>query len=376
MKPIDYTATEIRIAIIGLGARGIATMLRYSNIPGARVVAVCDLRSEVLSSIGGDVARDTDWRTTIARDDVDLIIVCTDWASHAEISIAALNADKHVACEVPAVMTLEQGSALLAAAAASRGHYTMLENCCYDPFALSTHRMVELEVIGNPTHFEGAYIHDLRAQYADSWYAAATEACAGNPYPTHGIGPISRMLDLYNDSMTSLVSMSAIGGINNTLISTARGRSILLQHDVVTPRPYSRLQRVCGTRGYISKYPVPEVVIETESQSQGAAWRNQPNPTATNTGQQALDFMQNYVHPWQQAYAADAAATKVSNLMNYIMDRRLIDCLLHGHAPDITAREAVLWSILTPLTHQSASSGSRPVTIPEDFKYSLYLPLK
>lgn len=367
-QPIDYTATEIRIAIIGLGARGIATMLRYSNIPGARVVAICDLRQQVLNSIGSDLARDTDWRTTIARDDVDLVIVCTDWASHAEISIAALNVDKHVACEVPAVMTLDQGCALLEAAAASRGHYTMLENCCFDPFALTTHRMVELGIIGNPTHFEGAYIHDLRAQYADSWYAAATDACEGNPYPTHGIGPISRMLDIFNDSMTSLVSMSAIGGINNTLISTAQGRSILLQHDVVTPRPYSRLQRVCGTHGYISKYPVPEVAIETPLHHAAPPHAiPHQSSTAAHTGKQALDYMQPYTHPWQQTYEADAIASGITNLMNYIMDRRLIDNLLRGQAPDITARQAVLWSILAPLTHRSAASGSRPVAVPRDF---------
>lgn len=348
MEPIDYTSSEIRIAIIGLGSRGLATLKRYSNLPGARIQAVCDLRRPVLDSLDPHLGKDTDWRQTVARDDVDLVIVCTDWASHAEISIAALMLDKHVACEIPAVLTLDEGEALLDAAARSRGHYTMLENCCYDPFALNTHHMVQSGILGNPTHFEGAYIHDLREQYANSWYAAANSACAGNPYPTHGIGPISRLLDLYNDRMDSLVSMSGCPGINNTLIHTAMGRTILLQHDVVTPRPYSRLQRVCCTRGYVSKYPVPEITVEGLGR----------------TGAEALEFMKAYTHPWVRQYAPDAESAGVTNLMNYIMDRRLIDSLLSGEVPDITARQAVLWSSLIPLTHLSASQGSLKVTLP------------
>src|SRR3546814_7809681 len=46
-----------------------------------------------------------------------------------------------------------------------------------------------------------------------------------------------------------------MGDINSSLIKTARGRTILLQHDVSTPRPYSQINHVQGTRGAFRGYP-------------------------------------------------------------------------------------------------------------------------
>lgn len=96
----------------------------------------------------------------------------------------------------------------------------------------------------------------------------------GNPYPTHAIGPIAQLLDFHNqDRMMRLVSLSSsitipnecnseLGHINNTLILTERGVSILLQLDVSTNRPYNRLQTVCGTKGFAQKYPLPTLQLE------------------------------------------------------------------------------------------------------------------
>lgn len=329
-----------------------ATLRRYRLIPGAEVVAVCDIDPSVLDAVDVPV-RDTDWRVTVARQGVDLVYICTDWASHAAISIAALDAGKDVACEVPAVLTEDEGRRLIEAVERSGRRYAMMENCCYDPFALATEQLVRAGVLGELRHLEGAYIHDLRSQYAGSWYGASSEACAGNPYPTHGIGPVCRLLDLCGDSLDSLVSMSAPGGINITLLRSRHGRTVTLQYDTVTPRPYSRMQTVCGSRGYISKYPLPMLSIESNG------------VTREYRGRELDQLLEDYRHPWQLRYEADAAAAGVTNLMNYIMDRRLIDCLREGAQPDITVREAVLWSLVSPLTHRSVLGGSVPVKFPQ-----------
>lgn len=346
---------KVKIALIGLGQRGLATLRRYMQVQGADIVALCDIDpsavAEALAIHPACPFSSTSRTATLSLPDVDLIYVCTDWATHAEIAADAMIAGKDVAVEVPVAPSIAEGRHLLDVARTTGRRFTMMENCCYDPFALSTRMMADAGVLGDITHCEGAYIHDLRNLYSDKWYGFESSRCAGNPYPTHGIGPICQLLGIgRTDRFTHLVSMSAGCGINSTIIHTELGRTVLLQYDVTTPRPYSRLQTTCGTSGYASKYPLPTVQIDGQEPLTG----------------QALDaFLADYTHPWVKKYEADALRLGVDNLMNYIMDRRLIDCLLADKNPDITPEDAVLWSAIAELTHLSASQGSRPVEIPD-----------
>ena len=348
---------NVKIALIGLGQRGLATLRRYMLVEGADIVALCDIDS---AAVAEAVAihpecpfTSTSREATLSLPDVDLIYVCTDWATHAEIAADAMLAGKDVAVEVPVAPSIAEGRRLLDITRATGRRFTMMENCCYDPFALSTRMMADEGILGDIIHCEGAYIHDLRHLYSGKWYGTESSRCAGNPYPTHGIGPICQLLGIgRTDRFTHLVSMSASTGINSTILHTELGRTVLLQYDVTTPRPYSRLQTTCGTRGYTSKYPLPTVQIDGEDPITG----------------EALDkFLAAYTHPWVKRYEADAARLGVDNLMNYIMDRRLVDCLREGKHPDIWPEDAVLWSAISELTHISASEGSRPVEIPDFF---------
>lgn len=346
----------VNIALIGLGQRGLATLRRYLRIKDARITVVCDLRSDALDEartlLPPGVIFDTDWHTAINRPEADTVFVCTDWRSHTEISVAALLCGKDVASEVPAAVSIADGMRLIETVKSTGRRFTMMENCCFDPFALSTLVMARSGALGDILHCEGAYIHDLRKLYAGKWYGRESSLCTGNPYPTHGIGPICQLLDVgRSDRLTELVSMTTSrGGINSSLIRTERGRTILLQYDVNTPRPYSRLQTVCGTAGYVSKYPVETVQIDGHEPLHG---------------KDLEEFLRDYRHPWLDKYEADAIALGVDNMMNYIMDRRLTDCLNGGLQPDITVTDAVLWSAISELTHISASQGSRPVEIPD-----------
>lgn len=347
----------VKIALIGLGQRGLATLRRYMLVEGADIVALCDIDTsalaEALTIHPGCPFTTTSRAATLSLSEVDLIYVCTDWATHAEIAADAMRAGKDVAVEVPVAPSIAEGRLLLEVARDTGRRFTMMENCCYDPFALSTRMIAEAGLLGDITHCEGAYIHDLRNLYSDKWYGLESSRCAGNPYPTHGIGPICQLLGIgRTDKFTHLVSMSAGCGINSTMLHTELGRTVLLQYDVITPRPYSRLQTTCGTSGYTSKYPLPTVQIDGE---------------APLIGKDLDAFLSRYTHPWVKKYEADAVRLGVDNLMNYIMDRRLIDCLRAGEAPDISPEDAVLWSAISELTHLSASQGSRPIEIPDFF---------
>lgn len=353
----------IRIAFVGLGRRGLATLRRHLILPDARVTALCDSSPDALAEAVATIPAGhsapltfSSWAGMLSSPiPADLIYISTDWASHAPIAIAAMEAGYDVAVEVPAATCREEAERIVATAAATRRFFTMVENCCYDPFHLSTLALAGSGVLGDITHLEGAYIHDLRSEIESSrWHAEAISANGANPYPTHGLGPMCQLLDInrpWGDEMTEVVSMgpTATSGINSCLISTRRGRTMLLQYDVSTPRPYSRLQSVCATRGYISKYPLPMLMLDGMTE---------PLTGAALDERLALDR-----HPLLDLYEAEGNALDVPNMMNFIMDRRLIDLLRYGLEPDITASDAALWSSLAWLSRESLRSGNRPVAV-------------
>lgn len=371
----------VRIALIGLGGRGMKTLERYAFIHGAEIRYLVDideqrvpLANQKLTQSGRPQAKvligEKAWAEACSMQDVDVVYICTEWRSHTTIATEAMRCGKHVIVEVPAATTLRECWQLVETAEKTRRHLFMAENCCYDFFALQTLEIKRRGLFGQIMHCEGAYIHNLNEykfapQHGDTKHNWMIHSCAqhgGNPYPTHAIGPIAQLLDFHNqDRMMRLVSLSSsitipnecnseLGHINNTLILTERGVSILLQLDVSTNRPYNRLQTVCGTKGFAQKYPLPTLQLEGEK---------------LLTGNEALSAMQKFATSpasqlWQRGHQLG-----VPNEMNYAMDARLIYCLQNGLPLDIDVYDAAEWSCLAELTQLSASQGNIPIDIPQ-----------
>lgn len=338
----------INIAIIGLGQRGRATLERLRHIPAAQVVAQCD--------------KDTDWHDIIKRPDVQLVYICTPWQTHVEMAIETMKAGKHVALEVPAAMTVSECELLVRVSAWTGRHCMMLENCCYDTWHLGIKEIVRRGMLGKITHLEGAYIHPVDGE----WMKHQRLAHLGNPYPTHGLGPMCQLLDT-DDRLDYLVSLSTSDRsegfhLNDTLIRTQKGVTLLLQYDTTTPRPYNRLQTVCGTRGFAQKYPLPTLVLQ-----------DQNGEHITLTGTEAEQKVEQFIAPDMRALLDEGRRLGVENVMNYMMDRRLIDALCaEQDAPtdqlfqlDMDVREAALWSCVTELSERSAQHDGERVSIPE-----------
>ena len=362
----------VRIGFIGLGNRGMATLRRYLVIEDVEIVALCDINqthlaeaAELLHSHGMSqpVLLDAEdgWRSLCRRDDVDLIYICTDWLTHTPMACYAMEQGKHVAIEVPAATTVEECWQLVDTAERTRRHCFMLENCCYDTFHQATLTMADEGLLGTLTHLEGAYIHDLRDKYeADGpkgWMARLCGQHKGNPYPTHGIGPVCQLLKIHRgDKLDYLVSMTPSTDVphdvcvNNTLIRTVKGKTILLQYDVTTPRPYSRMQTVCGTRGYVQKYPRRCIMLDGHEPVKGDA---------------VEPLVAQYTSPEIAAIQAEGYRLGVANIMNYTMDRRLIYCLREGLPLDIDVYDAAEWSCIAELSEQSTLNGGIPVKIPD-----------
>lgn len=371
----------VRIALIGLGGRGMKTLERYAFIHGAEIRYLVDideqrvlLANQELTQSGRPQAKvligEKAWAEACSMQDIDVVYICTEWRSHTTIATEAMRCGKHVIVEVPAATTLRECWQLVETAEKTRRHLFMAENCCYDFFALQTLEIKRRGLFGQIMHCEGAYIHNLNEykfapQHGDTKHNWMIHSCAqhgGNPYPTHAIGPIAQLLDFHNqDRMMRLVSLSSsitipnecnseLGHINNTLILTERGVSILLQLDVSTNRPYNRLQTVCGTKGFAQKYPLPTLQLEGEK---------------LLTGNEALSAMQKFATSpasqlWQRGHQLG-----VPNEMNYAMDARLIYCLQNGLPLDIDVYDAAEWSCLAELTQLSASQGNIPIDVPQ-----------
>ena len=266
----------VRVGFVGLGMRGPGAVERFTHLDGVEIVALCDKvpayveRAQRILAVNGlpaalEFTGEEDWRKVCELENVDLIYNCTDWEMHVPIALYAMERGRHVAVEVPAAMTVKDCWALVDAAERTQRHCMMLENCCYDFFEMATLNMARAGLFGEIVHVEGAYIHDLRALqfdrgdgYVGMWRLKHNTVHTGNPYPTHGLGPLCQLLDIHRgDRMERLVSMSsgqfgmsayaarkygpespeaetpyALGDMNTTLIRTAKGKSILIQHDV------------------------------------------------------------------------------------------------------------------------------------------------
>jgi len=330
---------KIKIGLVGLGNRGMATLQRYSCIKGACFTAIYDIAEdkcikakEYLIAEENVSPKIEDWKTMCQDDNVDLIYICTNWDSHAEIALYAMSKGKDVAVEVPLATNVSDCNLLSQMSEDTGCRCMLLENCCYDVFHLGVLGIIKKGLLGEISHLEGAYIHYLAED--------AVKGYKGNPYPTHAIGPISQIIP--NDKIQTLVSVDGLNGINNTLIKTDKGRSILIQFDETTPRPYNRLQTICGSLGFIQKYPLPCVQIGD----------------MLLQGKNAEDFVYNYISTDYRKLIDDGRSLGVKNLMNYIMDRRLIDTLLNDTDWDISIEHAVLWSSLSEFTAKSINKQS------------------
>ncbi|MEU2246587.1 Gfo/Idh/MocA family oxidoreductase [Streptomyces sp. NPDC019224] len=130
------------------------------------LAAICGRdRTAVEAAAGrhGWAAAETDWRALIARDDVQLVDICTPGDSHAEIAVAALEAGKHVLCEKPLANTVAEAEAMTAAAgrAAARGRAAFVGfNYRRVPALAHARRLIAEGRLGALRHVRAVYLQD------------------------------------------------------------------------------------------------------------------------------------------------------------------------------------------------------------------------
>ena len=390
---------KVRVGMVGVGGRGQWALKRLLLIPGLEITAVCDLEQAKIDACQKLIAEKSKpkakeycgpegYKRLSDEGVADVFYNCTPRDVHTELNVYAMNAGVHVLTEVPSGRTIDECWETVETCERNRVHCMMLENACYGEYEMLALNLARSGVLGELVQCDGAYIHDQRLMQFKpdtiGWRLRDMVEKYGNYYPTHGLGPLCKCLDINRgDRFDYLVSMNSAspsfegfakakkkgtplenlkfnrGDVNFTLIRTARGRIISLQHNVATPRPYDRVNQIVGTKGVMRGIDGAgyKVCFEKELGERGAGKYFPP--------EEAERIRKEYMHPlWRQA---GELAKKIGGHggMDFMMDVRWAYCLQNGLPLDTDVYDLATWSSVIELTERSVRSGSRPVDCPD-----------
>ncbi|MEJ6474245.1 Gfo/Idh/MocA family oxidoreductase [Pseudoalteromonas piscicida] len=387
----------VRVGFIGVGQRGVGAVKHFCHLDGVEIKAICDTHQEVVDRAVKIVVdkglpapatygkNDLDYRRMLERDDIDIVIISTPWKWHTPMAVDTMESGKHAFVEVPAAVTIEEAWQLVDTSERTQKHCMMLENVCYGRDELMVLNMVRQGVFGELLHGEAAYIHELRWQMKEiehktgSWRTHWHTKRDGNLYPTHGLGPVSQYMNINRgDRFDYISSMSSpalgraayakrefpadhernqlnytAGDMNTSIIKTAKGRSIMVQHDTTTPRPYSRHNLIQGTNGVFAGFP-NRIALENGGSKSFHEW-----------DYDMTDWYGKYDHPLWQKMGAEAERNGGHGGMDFLMFWRLVYCLRNGEPLDQDVYDAAAWSAVFPLSMDSVADRSNSKDFPD-----------
>jgi len=392
----------VRIGFVGLGNRGFEIAKILTMIEGVEFKAICDLRpekaeaaNEMLKSAGQHpeiyTSGEEEWKKMCDRNDIDVVYIDTPWKLHTPMAVYAMNQGKHVCVEVPAATTLEECWQLVETSERTRKHCMMMENACYGFFELLVLNMARQGFFGEIIHAEGAYIHDLLAgnfakdKYYNMWRLKENMTRNGNLYPTHGLGPVCQVMNINRgDKMDYMVSISGNdfmmgdlakklastdhfydpyvgksyrGNMNTTTIRTIKGRTIVLQHDVTSPRQHVDNYMISGTKSTAFHYPLPGQIFVASDflPLTPRIWDTSPNHEPVSVKEyKALEEKYNP----EIVKKIGEMATDIGGHggMDFLLNWRTIDCFRNGLPLDQDVYDAALWSSIAPLSEWSVAN--------------------
>lgn len=405
----DFSAPpleKVRCAFIGVGARGSGHIKQLAEIEGVEIVAISDLYEDLAKKAekgclenGNGRHKDISlyfgeenlWKKMLNEVKPDAVFIATPWELHAPMAIIAMEEGAHAFVEVPIATTIEDMWKIVDTSEKTQKHCMMLEQVNYGREELLYLNMCRLGVIGELLHGEASYIHDLREQMnsvdrgTGSWRTYHYTNRNGNLYPTHGLGPVAQYMNIgrTEDNFSRLVSFSSPaigrstyaaknyakdhkwnqldykgGDINTSIIKTNLGRTVLVQWDETSPRPYSRLNLIQGTKGTLAGYPMR---IALEGGVEGATEDHHNWAQAD----QLQAIYEKYEHPLYRRMGALATKMGGHGGMDFMMRYRIIECLRSGSPLDQNVYEGCLWSAVGPLSEASVAQDGMPQEFPD-----------
>lgn len=394
---------NVRIGVIGISGRGSGMLRELLKVDGVTVPAVCD-KYEDRAQRGVEIVKEEtdmdaemylDYKQLLARDDLDAILCCTTWITHSRIAIDAMRAGKHVAIEVGGSASVEECWQMVRTSQDTGKFCMLLENCCYDRAEMALFNMERQGLFGEVVHVQGGYQHDLREEISmgrENRHGRLFnfQHRNGELYPTHQLGPISKLLSINRGnrfvSLTSMASKSRglnewikknkgedydianynfnEGDIVTTMIKCANGETILLTHDCSLPRPYSRGYRIQGTKG---------IYMEDGDQLYlDGMPADDDTPSWDHSWKAFEPYMEQYEHPLWQKYSREGIHAGHGG-MDFLVLSAFADAVKEddGSSP-IDVYDTAAWMAITCLSEESIALGSQPVAVP-DFTNGMWI---
>ena len=412
----DFVAPKIdniKAAFIGVGDRGTGHAKQIASINGTEVVAICDLYKDLAERSKNNCTEigkgqrhkniklyygsENDWMSMLDEVKPDIVFISTNWDTHAPMAIESMKKNAHAFVEVPIATTIEDMWRIIDTSEKTKKHCMMMENVNYGRDELMFLNMCRKGLIGDFLHAEASYIHSLRFQMDEqkrgtgSWRTYHYANGKGNLYPTHGLGPVAQYMNLsrQDDNFSKLVSYSSPalgrklyankkypkdhkwnklnfknGDINTSLIKTELGRTIMVQWDETSPRPYSRHNLIQGTQGTLAGFPT-RVAFDNESNIKNNISDESVDYHSWIQGKSLEKLYEKYDHPLYIRLGNLAKKMGGHGGMDFIMRYRIIECLKEGLPLDQNVYEGCFWSAVGPLSGKSVKEEGSPQKFPD-----------
>ncbi len=378
----------VRIGVVGTGARGQAQIGGLLSIKDVFIPAVCDINPQALAAAQHIVSEkgqpkpegytgETDYKKLMDRDDLDAVIIATPWDLHVPMSVYSMKAGKVTGCEVPIAYTLEECWELIETWEETGTPCMQLENWSFRSDNLAVLKMIREGLLGEITHVHCAHSHDC----VDHWYF---ERGTGNwrwgakflvehnrdQYPTHQQGPVLSWMDItcgdYYDTITSTATdcfsiydyfrrnfpdhpngkrKYKQGDIVTTVVRTKKGKTIVINFDMQSPRPYDNRWMVQGTRGIYNEQR--DAVYLTGHSPEYHQWE----PFGP--------YHEKYKHAWaKSAFGGHGGA-------DGIMLEQLIKAIRRKQSLPLDLYDGVLMASIGPLSEMSIAQGGQVIQVPD-----------
>lgn len=406
---LNNTQDKLRLGFIGVGLRGTNHLNNALLREDIEITAICDIdkvRTDMaLASIKEAGQKPPkvygsnayDYRNLLELDNVDAVIISTPWLWHTKMAVDAMKAGKYTGLEVSAANTLEECWDLVNTHEATGSHLMILENVNYRRDVLAVLNMVKQNVFGEMLHFRCGYKHDLRGvkfndgktaygkgvEFGDKaiseakWRTQHSLLRNADVYPTHGLGPVATMVDINRGnrflSMTSHATKSVglnkyivenggaqhpnaklewkQGDIITSTIETSNGETIIVTHDVNSPRPYSLGFQVQGAQG-LADFDYHTKRIHIEGKTEPHRWDDME------------DWLKKYDHPLWKKYGEFATEAGHGGIDFFVL-HAFVESAKAKVAPPMDVYDAAAWSAVTPLSERSIENNGEPQDFPD-----------
>lgn len=385
---------KIKLGYVGLGRRGYGVLEGcMAEMKDIEFTIFCDTDIEKMEK-GWELLKEnghtkkpimtTDYQDVVNNPEIDAIILMTGWHNRAEMAAQSMRAGKYTGIEVGCAFDLDECYMLAEVYEETKTPLMMLENICYGRREMMALNLHEQGLFGEVVHCVGGYHHylpkvelfldvddkELKHYRLHSYINRNCEQ-----YPTHELGPISKLLKLNRGNrMLTLSSFASKsrglkdyatrnfgeddirakldykqGDIVDTMIKCANGETIHLTLDTTIPRPYySRNFTVRGTHGM---YTEERKVLFLE----GMEEKIENNED---------EMFKIYDHPLHKEFSQyDSRAGHGG--CDWLVSRAFIESVKAGTDTPIDAYDTILWMSIAALSEMSIERGGAPVHVPD-----------